>query len=189
MKVPRWFLASAALIGCGGVTSPSTIDGQAQKLWCGQQLCRWMVEDGTVQPVRTWHELDPEVRLTGPTVRLSRIDAVPTDARLCAWFEIWVRGPAENSLVFEVDLANDGTVEYSEMLRRGHNVAATSYSVVLDYLPAVRHSFAPRPISGSPTAQPSARLSLVKTGVEATEINPIFVRLRACPPDSPDAGP
>ena len=189
MKAPRLFLATALLIGCGGVTVSDTIDGEAQKLWCGQQLCRWIVEDGAVQPVRTWHELDPEVRLTGPTARLSRIDTVPTNAKLCAWFEIWVRGPAENSLVFEVDLANDGTVEHREALRRGHNVAATIYAVVLDFIPPVRPSFAPRPIPGSPTADPTARLSLLKTEAGDIDINPIFVRLRACPADSPDAGP
>jgi hypothetical protein len=182
MKAASGFLLPAVLTGCT-VLLPSTIEGEAQKLWCGDALCRWSVEEGEAHPVRTWHELDPEVRLSGPTARLSRVDTIPPGARLCATFDVWVRAPEGASVRFEVDLAGDGTVEHSEALKSGQNV------VFSDADRGWPSAYDPRIIPGSPSGAASARLSLVKSGPGDVELYPVYVRLRACPVPPPDAGP
>jgi hypothetical protein len=182
MKAVIWSLLPAVLTGCS-ILIPSAIEGEAQKLWCGEELCRWTVEEGEAHPVRTWHELDPEVRLSGPTVRLSRIDTIPPDAKLCATFDVWVRAPEGASVRFEVDLAGDGTVEHSEALKAGRNV------VFSDVDPDWPSPYDPRTIPGSPSGAASARVSLVKSGPGDVELYPTYVRLRACPVPPRDAGP
>ncbi|MFN3197987.1 MAG: hypothetical protein ACE366_06150 [Bradymonadia bacterium] len=41
--------------------------------WCGESLCDWTVEAGTVRKVSTWHSADHGVALDGPQVAISQI--------------------------------------------------------------------------------------------------------------------
>ena len=82
-KPTFWPLLPVAVLVVGSAACPYAIgpDGNLpQRLWCGDKLCTWSVEEGEAHPAPTWHELDPEVRLAGPTVRLSRVDEVPRPA-------------------------------------------------------------------------------------------------------------
>ena len=157
-----------------------------QKLWCGERLCRWTVDAGEVRRVTTWHELDPEVGLSGPLARLSRIDAVPAGAKLCAVIEVDVGELADNRLRLEVDLADDGTVELSQPLERGGNQTYQEGEPLAARFP---EWYPVWPIAGTPGPATSARVSLVKEGPSDVLIRPLRINLRACLPPAADAGP
>ncbi len=83
-------------------------------LWCGDELCSWQVEKGEVMQAPTWHPDDLGVELVGDDVAISqRIDAsnVP-----CVRFDLVADIDLEAAVVLEMDLYDDGEVDFSEQL-------------------------------------------------------------------------
>jgi hypothetical protein len=152
-----------------------------QRLWCGDELCRWSVEVGQARPEPTWNELDPDVRLSGTMARLSRVDAIPTGIPLCVLFGVNVNVPEGTRVRLDVDLGDDGTVEKSYALAYGTN-SARELEPLFRYPGA--HSAGPLP--GSPTTAGSARVHLVKEGPDDAVLFPSRVAVGECP--APDAG-
>jgi hypothetical protein len=183
------FLGLCALAGWSGCrgelgywVDPETETELNQKIWCGDRLCTWSVREGEARPVRTWHDLDPSIRLVGPRVRLSRDDTLTTAGKVCASFQIHLQSPPLTSVRLEVDLGSDGTIDRSEPLRQRDNYAKASH------YPSVFRDSLPREIAGTASAGQPARLWFVKEGAEDADIFPHFVTLGACPPPV-DAGP
>ena len=184
MKALVGILLAIVLPACGSGELLQRVD--FQKLWCGERLCRWTVDAGAIRRVTTWHELDPEVGLAGPIVRLSRIDAIPHGTKLCAVIAVNVGELSDNRVRLEVDLADDGAVELSQPLERGGNETYSEGEPFAERFPELYPVW---PIAGTPGPATSARVSLVKEGPSEVVIRPLHVNLRACQPLPADAGP
>ncbi len=85
-------------------------------LWCGETLCSWYLEEGSVAQVGSWHKADYAVELVGDNVTISQVST--RSATQCVRFEV-LANIDENARVFiEMDFFDDGVVDYSREL--GH---------------------------------------------------------------------
>lgn len=83
-------------------------------LWCGDELCSWQVEKGAVDKAPTWHESDLGVALVGDEVVISqRTDAANVP---CVRFDLVADIDLDASVVLEMDLYDDGEVDFSARL-------------------------------------------------------------------------
>jgi len=100
----------------GGASSCTTNDlllNASFDLWCGQDLCAWVVEDGEVAQVPTWHSEDSGAELRGDHVVLSQFaPASPTSAS-CVAFSLIADADSGAELRLELDYDYDGTVDWS----------------------------------------------------------------------------
>ncbi len=106
--------------GCDDVVKDSMF-----RDWCGDQLCHWKTESGSIKKVPTWHEKDYGVELadatsTGPTI----ISQVTEDSPTCLEFTMMANVDPAAQVVLGLDFNHDGTVEHEEP------VAATGFTVV-----------------------------------------------------------
>jgi hypothetical protein len=92
--------------GCGDVEASDPLSAQMALLsWCGEELCGWTVEEGTVSRVPTWHEREFGARLGGETTVLSSEWTPPDTNARCLFFELTAQRlmPPELEVVIEVD--------------------------------------------------------------------------------------
>jgi hypothetical protein len=177
------FLATAGPSACRGELGyyvPSNEPAPDQKLWCSDRLCLWSVQEGEARPARSWHDLDPALSLVGPRVRLSRDDSLSA-GKTCLFFRIDLQAPVGTSVRLEVDRDRDGTMDFSETLMRGYNLA--EYWDTPPHFSEIRA----REVPGTGAEGQPARVWLVKEGPDDAELYPRYVSLRACPPPV-DAG-
>ncbi|MBM4320043.1 MAG: hypothetical protein FJ125_08795, partial [Deltaproteobacteria bacterium] len=59
--------------------------------WCGNKLCGWEVEKGSIGKVATWHRRDHGVALLGEEVVLGQLLEAGDDPPDCLVFELLVR--------------------------------------------------------------------------------------------------
>jgi hypothetical protein len=83
-------------------------------IWCGDQLCSWQVDKGTVRQAPTWHQGDLGVELVGDEVAISQ----RSEARdlACVRFDLVADIALDASVVLEMDVYDDGEVDFSERL-------------------------------------------------------------------------
>ena len=103
----------ALLIGsllCMAVTCETDlIDDAGFQLWCGERLCAWDIEEGSIRKVSTWHTHDYGVDLLGSQVVLSS-DARRTAASLLIEATSHIE---ESAMVwFEIDGDGDGRIDW-----------------------------------------------------------------------------
>jgi hypothetical protein len=83
-------------------------------LWCGEELCSWQVEKGEVRQAATWHPDDSGVELVGDEVSISQRSEVQGVA--CVRFDLVADIELEATVVLEMDLFDDGVIDYSQQL-------------------------------------------------------------------------
>ena len=108
------YLAVYAGAAGHGECSGDLLHDSGFDLWCGEELCSWQVEKGAVAKAPTWHESDLGVELVGEEVVISqRIDEsnVP-----CVLFDLVGDIDLEANVVLEMDLYDDGEVDFSQRL-------------------------------------------------------------------------
>lgn len=104
-------------------------------IWCGDELCSWDIEKGDVRKVSTWHDGDPGVDLVGDEVAISQLsEYAPVD---CLRFSLVADVSADASVTLEMDLDDDGTVEYARAIPTS-NWAELVYQVELGYHDDIR---------------------------------------------------
>ncbi len=83
-------------------------------LWCGEELCSWQIDKGQVAKAPTWTEEDYGVELVGDEVAISQ----RTDTRdvSCVRFDLVADIDLDATVVLEMDLYDDGVVDYSQQL-------------------------------------------------------------------------
>ena len=83
-------------------------------IWCGDDLCSWDVEKGSIRKASTWHDADLGVELTGDDVVLSQL-ATETWIE-CLRFQLVADVAEEAVVTLEMDLDDDGTVEFERQI-------------------------------------------------------------------------
>lgn len=83
-------------------------------LWCGERLCSWQVDKGEVRQAPTWHQEDLGVELVGDQVAISQRSDVADVS--CVRFDLVADIDLDATVVLEMDLYDDGVVDYSQQL-------------------------------------------------------------------------
>lgn len=115
MKLHAILLTSALipLMGADGGCGDPILENNGFDLWCGDTLCFWEVEEGSIEKIPTWHSADSGVEFVGNSVAISQ--AARTTAgclRISA-----VANVAETAEVdVEIDFFDDGTIDVVERI-------------------------------------------------------------------------
>ncbi len=80
-------------------------------LWCGDHLCSWQLDEGSVERVPTWHRRDFGVALVGERARISQL--VVGERPDCIEFRLLADLDPGVQVLLEMDFQDDGTAEYS----------------------------------------------------------------------------
>jgi hypothetical protein len=83
--------------------------------WCGDQLCRWDLQQGEIRKAPTWHERDLGVELVGGDVVLQQVDA-DVDSVACLEFKVIADIDPAATVSVEMDFLSDGIPDYSVRL-------------------------------------------------------------------------
>jgi hypothetical protein len=79
-------------------------------LWCGDTLCAWQVDAGTVAKVPTWHERDYGVDLQGAEVRISQLLPFTSDEVSCLHFNLLADIDDPVNVVLNLDFDDNGSI-------------------------------------------------------------------------------
>lgn len=120
-------LATLGAKGCDGdvVNDPTFRD------WCGDKLCAWTLEQGTIQRAPTWHPDDYGVAFTStPTV----ISQAVTDTPRCLEFTTVADVEPSAQMTIGIDFDRDGTIDHEEPIAAtGFHPAHTEITAPLFY--------------------------------------------------------
>jgi hypothetical protein len=95
--------------------------GQAIKdpgfdLWCGDSLCAWTVERGTISKVPTWNEGDPGVSLDGDDVAIDQVSPVAASDGGCIELDLIADVDDQAQVDLNFDIYDDGTNDSSQRI-------------------------------------------------------------------------
>jgi hypothetical protein len=117
MRTPAFFfLAAAAFASMGATECGQIIDDAGFDLWCGNALCKWDVETGTIRKAPTWHEADAGVELVDAETKISQLTEVTSSDGTCIRFEMVADLEESVELRLQMDVYGDGTYEYDERI-------------------------------------------------------------------------
>lgn len=107
----RLYLGASLLVGAACSTSSLVYDGSFGR-WCGEELCDWTTDEGSIRRIATWHEHDHGLSLESTPSQISRV----SDEGLggCYRFTIVADVDPEARLLLEVDHGVDGKVEFTQ---------------------------------------------------------------------------
>ena len=118
MRSPLWLLALTPVL-LGAKCGESIVKDPGFDLWCGETLCNWHVEDGSITRAPTWHERDYGVELVGDPVHLSQRNDFGDDRPGCLSYDLLANVGDKAQVVLEMDFDEDGTVEFTQVLPLG----------------------------------------------------------------------
>ena len=96
---------------CMAVTCETDlIDDAGFQLWCGERLCAWDLEQGSIRKVSTWHTHDYGVDLLGPQVVLS---APAQNSTSSVRIEVTSNIEENAAVSLEIDRDGDGAIDWS----------------------------------------------------------------------------
>lgn len=112
-----WTALAVSLTGIGAESScgpTDLIDDPTFDLWCGNTLCNWELEAGSVKAVPTWHVAEDGVAMRGnPTIISQRVET-DADSVSCIQFDLVAETGDGSSISLELDFYDDGAPEYVE---------------------------------------------------------------------------
>jgi hypothetical protein len=118
-------LGAFAAVACDELVSDPTFD-----TWCGDQLCHWQVETGSVSKVETWHSGDEGVELVGSPVSLSQ-QLMTSSGEIT--LRITADLDASADVAIEIDLGDDGALDYSNVIPAGPPWSIQSMTINLPH--------------------------------------------------------
>lgn len=104
-------LATFPVLGATDGCGTELLDNNGFELWCGDTLCTWQVEAGTVRKTPTWHDGDVGIELVGDSVALTQTSDVSELGVACVEVELLADVERNGLLVVEVDFGDDGVSE------------------------------------------------------------------------------
>ncbi|MFT5685818.1 MAG: hypothetical protein ACI8RZ_006772 [Myxococcota bacterium] len=97
-------------------------------VWCGDTLCSWEVEAGSIAKVPTWHSADYGVSMVGEEVILSQRLTVTQEELDCIEFRLTADIGEDATISLQLDFLDDGIDEYSHPLT-SDNFEESSYFI------------------------------------------------------------
>lgn len=128
----KW-LTTCALVAASsfGAAACETdvVDDTGFQLWCGESLCSWVVEEGEIGKVSTWHEHDYGVALVGSPVLLSQ----SAQRGACAVrIEVTSEIDEAATVSVEIDGDGDGVVDRSVVVPSSDGYTSRAWEVGVD---------------------------------------------------------
>jgi hypothetical protein len=111
--------AAASQLGASDCGGGPIITDPGFDLWCGDSLCAWQVERGSIANVPTWHAGDDGVALIGDDVAISQTSSISSDQGTCVEFDLIANIGPEVDAVLNVDVFDDGVIDLVEHLPVG----------------------------------------------------------------------
>jgi len=109
-------------------------------LWCGDMLCAWELDEGTIAKAPTWNEHDHGVALLGSSARISQLLPYGSADVSCIHFDLLADVGADASVTLELDFDDDGTVDATQALTTGAWTPVEYRWVTPTYFQSVRLS-------------------------------------------------
>jgi hypothetical protein len=113
------FLLALTPLLLGAKCGESIVKDPGFELWCGETLCSWKVEAGSITRAPTWHERDYGVGLVGSTVLLSQRNDFGQDRADCLSYDLLANIGDKATVTLEMDFDEDGVVEFTQVLPLG----------------------------------------------------------------------
>jgi hypothetical protein len=105
-------------------------------IWCGDALCDWQVDAGSVARVPTWHARDYGVALVGNPAGISQILPFSSEDVSCIHFDLLAKVDETANVVLALDF--DGGVAQAETLPSGDWTPLSYHIVAPTYFHSVR---------------------------------------------------
>lgn len=99
--------------GCGG---PPIINNNGFDLWCGDSLCYWSVDKGSIAPAPTWHSADQAVDMIGDAVAISQVSDITNRDYRCIEFKLLANIEPTATVMIQMDIYDDGIVDWEQPL-------------------------------------------------------------------------
>ncbi len=80
------------------------------RLWCGDELCAWKTEAGSVRKAPTWHDADTGVEFVGVPARI--VQNTPSNAQCLRFTSVADVSPSAQ-MILSIDWDLDGTPDYT----------------------------------------------------------------------------
>ena len=162
---PLLMLAATPLFVGADCEQPLVTDSGFD-VWCGDTLCSWQVDEGTISKVPTWHGDDFGVSMDGDATRISQQLSITNDDVGCLHFDLLASVDDAVNVALELDFDDDGQVDHREIIPSG------------DWIPLSYHITAPTYYRG-------LRISLRKSGAGRAAL----ARIQASKSSSDCSGP
>jgi hypothetical protein len=108
----HWLRALGLAFGVSlGGCYDSLLENPSFDLWCGESLCSWDLDEGSVERAPTWHRKDYGVSFAGNPTQISQ---ATDDSASCLHFEVIADVDADARLTLAVDFDDDGELEWEE---------------------------------------------------------------------------
>lgn len=88
-------------------------------VWCGETLCDWQLDEGTIAKVATWHGDDFGVAMIADSTRISQKLPISNDDVSCLHFDLLADIAEPVNVQLDLDFDDDGHVEHTETLPSG----------------------------------------------------------------------
>jgi len=115
---PLLLVLALPLFMAGECEAPLVRDSSFD-VWCGDLLCAWELDQGTVAKAPTWNEHDYGVELVGPSTRISQLLPYGSADVSCVHFDLLANIDATATVLLELDFDDDGTVDATQALSTG----------------------------------------------------------------------
>jgi len=109
-------------------------------LWCGDTLCAWQVDAGTIAKVPTWNERDYGVQLVDDQTTISQLLPYGSADVSCIHFDLLADVYASATVTLALDYDADGTIDATQTLATGAWTPVEYRWVTPTYFQSVRLS-------------------------------------------------
>ena len=116
MRIPSLFILAAAVSQMGATDCGNVLSDPGFDLWCGDKLCDWKIERGSITRVPTWNQGDPGVELDGSDVAIEQTSPVASSDGSCIEFDMITDVSIDAQVVLNIDVYGDGSVERTETI-------------------------------------------------------------------------
>jgi hypothetical protein len=133
------------LASLGGDCDGDIVSDPTFRDWCGNTLCAWTVDGGSIARVPTWDANDLGVSFVEPMTEIYQVTDTTQTTATCLIFTSVANLDPSAMMTLEVDFDDDGTIDYSAQL------GATQWQRVQEQIP-------------TPATYSGIRFILVKAG-------------------------
>jgi hypothetical protein len=135
---PLLLVLALPLLTAGECEQPLVMDS-GFSLWCGDTLCAWQVDEGTIAKVPTWHARDYGVDLVAPSTTISQLLPYGSADVSCIHFQLLADIDPSVNVVLDLDF-DDGSIHVLQTLSVGAWTPIDYHLVTPTYFQSVRVS-------------------------------------------------